>query len=302
MGLKIPGLFSSLFPALKARQDAKRYNRLVDIADAAENSKRAISNEEAGHQAAFEAWKTNITSGRIARNFGRNFGNLQADYASHNTQELIKDLSTRMSESQALGAAYAEQALNGTANTALAHQINNTTKAAIALRRSGVDQEKADDLRQYQASARELVSSAFDSLPTDIYAANLDRSYSKSAHQKVGGVWAAAINDVGRLVATYYGGTMATQAIDQVNGYAQRSAANMQGIQNAYDRIYGGGRRASFSTGPDLTGLVGAAGSFYSGGQGAFTKGGNFKWASGIQYGAFGARSSGYQNFWSNFR
>lgn len=298
MGLKIGSLLGGLFPGLRARQDAKRYNKMVEIADRVENVRRSYSNKMAANEAAFNAWQANVATGKIARNLGANLGNLSADYSSHNTAKLVQDLSQRMSEGQALGAAYAEQAMNGTAGTALANQINAATKDSVALRRAQNDAMDLDDARQYKASTRELVSAAFDSMPTSIYAARLDKSVSKSQKMKVGSAWNAAIRDVGTLVAAYYGGAVGYQAASMVLGPGDKSARAQAGMQEAANRIYGGNApQLSRSSNIDMSGLIGMAGAYFSGGKGAFS-GGRFNWGSGMQYGALGARSTGYQNFW----
>lgn len=298
MGLKIGSLLGGLFPGLRARQEAKRYNQMVDIADRVDNVKRSYSNKMAANEAAFNAWQANVATGKIARNLGANLGNLSADYSSHNTAKLVQDLSQRMSEGQALGAAYAEQAMNGTAGTALANQINAATKDSVALRRAQNDAMDLDDARQFKASTRELVSAAFDSLPTSIYAAKLDKSYTKSQKMKVGSARNAAFRDIGSLVAGYFGGAVGFGVARSILGPGNKEAMARAGMQSALDRIYGGNApQLSGGSSPDLTGLVGMAGAYFSGGKGAFSNG-RFNWASGMQYGALGARSTGYQNFW----
>ncbi len=65
MGLKIGSLLGGLFPSLRARQDAKRYNKMVDIADRVENVRRSYSNKMAANEAAFNAWQANVATGKI---------------------------------------------------------------------------------------------------------------------------------------------------------------------------------------------------------------------------------------------
>lgn len=296
-------LLQSLFPALHQRQNAKRHNRLVQIADRVENTRRKHANQSLADEASFNVWVNDTQSRKVMKTLGRNLNTLQKEYSEYATKQDAQKLATKISDLQAMGAVYAQNAMNGVSHTTVAKQIEATMRQQSAENVAMAKVEERADKRRYEINVRDLVSQSMDGIPSNVVNAQLDYNYSKSQQIKVGGRWAAAIDDVARLVATYYGGQYASQAIDSVRGWNEKRQQAWQGTQGAYDRIYGPGvKRIGSYDAPDLTGLVGMAGSMYGGGgkSGGMKGAGRGRSVSGIHgTKVVGGRKGGFN--WGNF-
>ena len=287
-------LLQSLFPALSQRQNAKRYNRMAELADRVENTRRRYSNQALGREAAFNVWVNDTNSRKVLRTLGRNLGALQRELLEYANATDGRKVQQQMSDLQAMGAMYARNALNGIGHTAVAKQIEATTRQAAAETRASFKREEQADRHRFAQTARETVASAMDAIPSNLVTANLDFNYSKSEKMKVGNVWGSAFDDVMRLVATYYSGGIATPYIDAVRGWDQKRNAAWSGTQSAYDRIYGPGvKQIGSYNAPDLTGLVGMAGNMFGAGGRAGAGGAGGRTVSGIH----GSKTVGRPSF-----
>lgn len=293
-------LLQSLFPALHQRQNAKRHNRLVQIADRVENTRRKHSNQSLADEASFNAWVNDTQSRKVMKTLGRNLNTLQKEYSEYATKQDAQKLATQVSDLQAMGAVYAQNAMNGVSHTTVAKQIEVAMRQQSAENLAMAKLDERSDRRRYEISVRDLVSQSMDGIPSNVVNAQLDYNYSKSEQIKVGGRWSAAIGDVSRLVATYFGGPLASQSIDIIGGRHEKLQQAWQGTQGSYDRIYGPGvKRIGSYDAPDLTGLVGMAGSMFGSG-GKVGGSGKGRSVSGI-HGAkiVGGRKGGFN--WGNF-
>lgn len=235
------GYFQDLFPNLAARGQAKRAQNYEDRRHTQATVRQHYANTTAVLQQSNAVAANARQNKKISENFFKSVEADRLNRAAQDNAKTVADVERKSGQEAAAGFALVEQAGRGVAGTGLADQIN----AAQAFRISQVeglaaDQAKAARFNQV-GSVAGAVNAAFSQVATGVPLVALDYSQQKRQEFKTRSLGKSILKDVGRLVATYYGGTMARDAIDAHNGYEEKYQAREGAVQGALDSLYGAG-------------------------------------------------------------
>ena len=256
----------SLFPALVSRSQARRANAFALKAESTQNVQRELRNTTALQNAKLQALdKTRHNSQNLKDFFGaREAASL--NQAQTLNAETARSLEKQLGKETAQGVSLALAASRGQAGTGIASQID----AAQSARLRALDGLENDQVaaRKYNQAANlnTLSAAAFSNFALDQSLAALDYSRTQVNRQKVQGLGKALLSDVGRLVATYYGGSQAAQAIDRAHGYEQTYQEGNAIQQSALDSVYHGSEKLRTASRPDFASIVGGLRGMYSNG------------------------------------
>lgn len=256
----------SLFPALAQRSQAKRTNDFALKAESTQNIQREIRNSSSIQNAKLDAVNRTRYNSRNLKDF---FNAQEAESLNHAqtlNAETARSLEKQIGKEAAQGVSLALAASRGQAGTGIASQID----AAQSARLRALDGFEADQVtaRKYNQAANlnTLSAAAFSNFALDQSMVALDYSTTRTQRADRHSTLGAITRDVGRLVATYYGGKQAAEAIDKAEGYEQSYQKANAIQQSALDSIYGGSEKLRTASRPDFASIVGGLRGMYNNG------------------------------------
>lgn len=274
----------NLFPMLAGREQAKRANEMALKAGSLQLLRQRASNESAINTLKAQVRETSRHNKKVSEQFAKSREAFFLNKAAADNQATYAKLEREVGKGAAEGILAAQNAARGVHGTGLAESINR----AQAFRVGAVEGLSADTeaARKYNAAGTitGIVNSAFSQYKLDVPLVGLDYRDIQVKQHKVASAGWAAIKDVARLVATYYGGENATKAIDAVNDHEGKYQDRNATQQAALSYIYGpNAPQLRTASRPEYSKIVGAAGSAngYGGSQfGGGSGGGSFDWTS----------------------
>lgn len=248
----------SLFPALAQRSQAKRANDFAAKAESLQSTRREGANQSAIYQARLQGIAKERHNKQTLEDFfnAREAASINGGIALN--EDTLKDLERQIGKEAALGAAAAMAGQRGVAGTGIAAQIDAAQRFRLnAL--DGMDNDIKTARKYNQAgNLQTLTAAAFSNLALDQSMVALDYTRTRPQRAESHSKFGALVRDAGRLVATYYGGKQAADAIDKAEGY-ETSYQNANALQqSALDSVYGKGvETLKTASRPDFASVVG---------------------------------------------